>query len=137
MPSKESLDRAARWYGYDNDAECVGKTMRVKVDQLAAEFDAARLEEARWWRHLVLMHDESYFAVEGDKRIWRKCWSATVWTLIVLIVAYPPLTGRNAMNEKDSVVWGVLWAILASTLLWRFFYWLFIWWESPAEGRKL
>ncbi len=30
---------------------------------------AARIEEAKWWRHLVIMHEESYFAVEGDKRI--------------------------------------------------------------------
>jgi hypothetical protein len=29
----------------------------------------ARLEEAEWWRHLAIMHDESYFAVEGDKRL--------------------------------------------------------------------
>jgi len=29
----------------------------------------ARLDEAKWWRHLVIMDDESYFAVEGDKRI--------------------------------------------------------------------
>jgi len=36
---------------------------------VAAAVQQARLEEARWWRHLVLMHDESYFAVEGDKRI--------------------------------------------------------------------
>jgi hypothetical protein len=27
------------------------------------------LAEAKWWRHLVIMHEESYFAVEGDKRI--------------------------------------------------------------------
>jgi len=56
MPSKESLDRAARWYGYDNDDEYVGSTMRVKVDQLAAEFDAAKLEALRD----VRKHSESY-----------------------------------------------------------------------------
>jgi hypothetical protein len=25
--------------------------------------------EALWWRHLVIMPEESYFAVEGDKRL--------------------------------------------------------------------
>lgn len=29
----------------------------------------ARLDEAEWWRYLVMMHEESYFAVEGDKRL--------------------------------------------------------------------
>lgn len=29
----------------------------------------ARLEEAKWWRHLAIMDPNSYFAVEGDKRI--------------------------------------------------------------------
>jgi hypothetical protein len=34
------------------------------------EFSRERvLAEAKWWRHLVIMHEESYFAVEGDKRI--------------------------------------------------------------------
>jgi len=36
---------------------------------LEAERAKVRLEEAKWWRHLVIMHDESYFAVEGDKRL--------------------------------------------------------------------
>jgi len=31
--------------------------------------EQARLDEAKWWRHLVFMHEDSYFAVEGDKRI--------------------------------------------------------------------
>jgi hypothetical protein len=26
-------------------------------------------DEAKWWRYLAQMHDESYFAVEGDKRL--------------------------------------------------------------------
>lgn len=30
---------------------------------------AIRLDEAKWWRHLVIMKEQSYFAVEGDKRI--------------------------------------------------------------------
>ena len=36
------------------------------IERVRAE---AALEEAKWWRHLVTMHEESYFAVEGDKRI--------------------------------------------------------------------
>ena len=28
-----------------------------------------RLEEAKWWRNLCIMDPQSYFAVEGDKRI--------------------------------------------------------------------
>ncbi|MDA4129237.1 MAG: hypothetical protein OK457_00550 [Thaumarchaeota archaeon] len=39
---------------------------RQKAELLVA---GARLEEAKWWRYLVQMHEESYFAVEGDKRI--------------------------------------------------------------------
>jgi len=30
---------------------------------------AWRLAEATWWRHLSIMYEESYFAIEGDKRI--------------------------------------------------------------------
>jgi len=36
------------------------------IDRFARE---RVLAEAKWWRHLVVMHEESYFAVEGDKRI--------------------------------------------------------------------
>lgn len=28
-----------------------------------------RLEEAKWWRYLAIMGDDSYFAVEGQKRL--------------------------------------------------------------------
>jgi hypothetical protein len=39
-------------------------------DEAWDEFARERvLAEAKWWRHLVIMHEESYFAVEGDKRI--------------------------------------------------------------------
>lgn len=40
-----------------------------ELDWQVKELRGARLEEADWWRYLAQMHDESYFAVEGDKRI--------------------------------------------------------------------
>jgi len=36
---------------------------------LARRDAETRRDEAKWWRYLAQMHDESYFAVEGDKRI--------------------------------------------------------------------
>ena len=81
MPSKESLDRAARWYGYDNDAECVGKTMRVKVDQLAAEFDAAKMEEAKHWSDIWKQF--------GRSKDW------TVWTCRRIAALERPAEGET------------------------------------------
>jgi len=56
--------------GWNNAAETFQGIIRrlapLPFDKLVAE---ARLDEAKWWRHLVIMDDESYFAVEGDKRI--------------------------------------------------------------------
>ena len=44
-----------------------GETLEAAAwDEMLAK---ARLEEAEWWRHLVIMDEESYFAVEGDKRL--------------------------------------------------------------------
>jgi hypothetical protein len=39
------------------------------LEFIRTRVDAARLEEAKWWRHLSIVDQESYFAVEGDNRI--------------------------------------------------------------------
>jgi hypothetical protein len=44
----------------------MGQSLAALLTSVQAE---ARLEEAKWWRYLVQMHEESYFSVEGDKRI--------------------------------------------------------------------
>jgi hypothetical protein len=38
-------------------------------DPLALARAEGALEEAKWWRHLAIMHTDSYFSVEGDKHI--------------------------------------------------------------------
>jgi hypothetical protein len=41
----------------------------IPTSALDLALKRARLEEAKWWRHLVIMDEASYFAVEGDKHI--------------------------------------------------------------------
>ena len=44
-------------------------TLPLPTQALDLSLKRARLEEAKWWRHLVFMDEDSYFAVEGDKHI--------------------------------------------------------------------
>ena len=51
-------------------ADIIERAMRKLLAERVKEAERkVRLDEAKWWRHLVIMHDESYFAIEGDKRI--------------------------------------------------------------------
>jgi hypothetical protein len=62
-------ERAREIGGHVLDSWQRERVVRESLAHMAQVQAEARLEEAKWWRHLVIMHDESYFAVEGDKRI--------------------------------------------------------------------
>ena len=57
---------AIAWLDGGHPPSQYGKELEESLAQLLAQ---ARLAEAKWWRYLVQMHDESYFAIEGDKRM--------------------------------------------------------------------
>jgi len=61
------LELAREWLDHGHDP---GKGYGLALEKsLAAFLSRVRLDEAKWWRYLAQMHEESYFAVEGDKRL--------------------------------------------------------------------
>lgn len=69
-PTPELLEACRKWLIDEGLEFCTGYEDHSLAVFVQAREQAARLDEAKWWRNMPpLVQPGSYFAVEGDKRI--------------------------------------------------------------------